>query len=278
MAAHSSVPVVNALTDEFHPCQILADLLTIKEHKGTLAGLTFAYVGDGANNMSHSYLLGMAMSGLHVRIGTPADYQPHPAVLARAARDRRRDGRLGDDRRGPGRGRRGRRRRRDRHLGLDGLREGEGVASGLDEPVRPLRGERRAHGPGRRRTRSSCTACPPTAASRSTPRSSTAPSRSSGTSPRTGCTRRRPCCRGSSRSRGAAADDRSPPAAPRASSASSSILSSRAVRSQTELLGILGGRRHRRHPGDPVARPRRRRRREGPGRQEPRVCRARRGR
>ena len=84
MAAHSSVPVINALTDEFHPCQILADLLTIKEYKGTLAGLTFAYVGDGANNMSHSYLLGMALSGLHVRIGTPADYQPNAAVLARA--------------------------------------------------------------------------------------------------------------------------------------------------------------------------------------------------
>lgn len=84
MAAHSSVPVVNALTDEFHPCQVLADLLTITEHKGTLAGLTFAYVGDGANNMSHSYLLGGATAGLHVRIGTPADYQPSPPLLARA--------------------------------------------------------------------------------------------------------------------------------------------------------------------------------------------------
>lgn len=84
MAAHSSVPVINALTDEFHPCQILADLQTIQEHKGDLAGLTFAYVGDGANNMSHSYLLGMAMAGMHVRIGTPADYQPQPEVLARA--------------------------------------------------------------------------------------------------------------------------------------------------------------------------------------------------
>ena len=68
MAAYAQVPVVNALTDDFHPCQILADLLTIKEHKGTLAGLTFAYVGDGANNMSHSYLLGMAMSGLHLHL------------------------------------------------------------------------------------------------------------------------------------------------------------------------------------------------------------------
>ncbi|MDT0215388.1 ornithine carbamoyltransferase [Rothia sp. ARF10] len=84
MAAHSSVPVVNALTDEFHPCQVLADLLTIREHKGTLAGLTFAYVGDGANNMSHSYLLGGATAGLHVRIGTPAGYQPSPPLLQRA--------------------------------------------------------------------------------------------------------------------------------------------------------------------------------------------------
>ncbi|PRY63802.1 ornithine carbamoyltransferase [Knoellia remsis] len=85
MASYSTVPVVNALTDSFHPCQILADLLTIREHKGGLAGLTFAYVGDGANNMSHSYLLGMATAGMHVRIGTPAAYQPHPDVLAKAS-------------------------------------------------------------------------------------------------------------------------------------------------------------------------------------------------
>ena len=58
----ASVPVVNALTDEFHPCQILADLQTIKEHKGRLAGLTFAYLGDAANNMANSYMLGDASS------------------------------------------------------------------------------------------------------------------------------------------------------------------------------------------------------------------------
>ncbi len=52
MAAYATVPVINALTDEFHPCQILADLLTIKEHKSTLAGLSFAYLGDAANNMA----------------------------------------------------------------------------------------------------------------------------------------------------------------------------------------------------------------------------------
>ncbi|SDC74785.1 ornithine carbamoyltransferase [Sanguibacter gelidistatuariae] len=89
MAAASSVPVVNALTDDFHPCQILADLLTIAQHRGgvaALAGQTLAYVGDGANNMSHSYLIGGALAGMHVRIGTPAGYPPNPVFLADAAR------------------------------------------------------------------------------------------------------------------------------------------------------------------------------------------------
>ncbi len=85
MASYANVPVINALTDEFHPCQVLADLLTIDEHKGRLAGLTFGYVGDGANNMAQSYLLGGALAGLHVRIGTPAEYQPNPEYLERAA-------------------------------------------------------------------------------------------------------------------------------------------------------------------------------------------------
>jgi ornithine carbamoyltransferase len=86
MAAHSRVPVINALTDQFHPCQILADLLTIREHKGKLADLQFAYVGDAANNMAHSYLLGGAAAGLHVRIGGPDGYQPDPAIVAAAER------------------------------------------------------------------------------------------------------------------------------------------------------------------------------------------------
>jgi ornithine carbamoyltransferase len=84
MAAVSRVPVVNALTDEFHPCQLLADLQTIRERRGKLAGLTLAYLGDGANNMAHSYLLAGAAAGLHVRIGAPQGYLPDPAVLARA--------------------------------------------------------------------------------------------------------------------------------------------------------------------------------------------------
>jgi len=84
MAAVSRVPVVNALTDQFHPCQILADLQTVRERRGPLAGLTMTYLGDGANNMAHSYLLGGAAAGMHVRIGSPADFVPDPAILARA--------------------------------------------------------------------------------------------------------------------------------------------------------------------------------------------------
>jgi ornithine carbamoyltransferase len=84
MARYAGVPVVNALTDLFHPCQVLADLLTVTEHKGDLPGLTLAYLGDGANNMAHSYLLGGALAGLHVRIGAPAGHQPDPEVLTRA--------------------------------------------------------------------------------------------------------------------------------------------------------------------------------------------------
>ncbi|MET0162391.1 MAG: ornithine carbamoyltransferase [Microbacteriaceae bacterium] len=85
MAAGTTVPVVNALSDDFHPCQLLADLLTIREHKGALVGLSLAYIGDGANNMAHSYLLAGATAGLHVRIGSPEGYQPDPAIVARAA-------------------------------------------------------------------------------------------------------------------------------------------------------------------------------------------------
>ncbi|HEV7654154.1 MAG TPA: ornithine carbamoyltransferase [Mycobacteriales bacterium] len=80
----SRVPVVNALTDSFHPCQVLADLQTVRERLGRLAGVTLAYVGDGANNMAHSLLLGGATAGLHVRIGNPVGYDPDPAVVARA--------------------------------------------------------------------------------------------------------------------------------------------------------------------------------------------------
>jgi ornithine carbamoyltransferase len=84
LAAASDVPVVNALTDGYHPCQILADLQTVRERKGTTQGLVLTYLGDGANNMAHSYLLGGAMAGMEVRIGAPRGYQPDPDVVRRA--------------------------------------------------------------------------------------------------------------------------------------------------------------------------------------------------
>jgi ornithine carbamoyltransferase len=85
MASVSDVPVINALTDAFHPCQILADLQTIRAARGSLAGLTLTFLGDGASNMSHSYLLGGATAGLNVRIASPEPYRPDPAVMATAA-------------------------------------------------------------------------------------------------------------------------------------------------------------------------------------------------
>jgi ornithine carbamoyltransferase len=84
MAAYAGVPVVNALTDQFHPCQTLADLLTVREHKGRTSGLTMTFLGDAASNMSHSYLLAGATAGMRVRVSGPDGYRPDPAVLARA--------------------------------------------------------------------------------------------------------------------------------------------------------------------------------------------------
>jgi ornithine carbamoyltransferase len=84
MAEHAGVPVINALTDEFHPCQLLADLLTIRERKGELPGLTAAFVGDGACNMGNSWLLAGATAGLHVRIAAHEGHQPDPQYVERA--------------------------------------------------------------------------------------------------------------------------------------------------------------------------------------------------
>jgi ornithine carbamoyltransferase len=89
MARGTTVPVVNALSDDFHPCQLLADLLTIREHKGALAGLTVTFLGDGASNMGQSYVLACATAGMHVRIAAPVEYSPSDEVVvagdARAA-------------------------------------------------------------------------------------------------------------------------------------------------------------------------------------------------
>ncbi len=86
MAAGTTVPVVNALSDDFHPCQLLADLLTIREHKGDLKGLTLAFFGDGRCNMGHSYVLACVTAGMHVRVASPAAYAPREDVVADADR------------------------------------------------------------------------------------------------------------------------------------------------------------------------------------------------
>ncbi|AFR49350.1 MULTISPECIES: ornithine carbamoyltransferase [Gordonia] len=84
LSSTATVPVVNALSDEFHPCQVLADLQTIAEHKGAPAGQTMTYLGDGANNMAHSLALGGVTAGMHVIISSPDGFQPDPVVIAAA--------------------------------------------------------------------------------------------------------------------------------------------------------------------------------------------------
>jgi ornithine carbamoyltransferase len=85
MAEHAGVPVVNALTDDFHPCQLLADLLTIREHKAELAGLTVTFLGDGACNVGNSWLLAGATAGMHVRISSPEGYAPSAEMVDAAS-------------------------------------------------------------------------------------------------------------------------------------------------------------------------------------------------
>ena len=84
MAANSKVPVINSLSDEFHPCQLLADLMTIREKIGNPKGKVLSYIGDASNNMSHSYMLAGVTAGMKVRVAGPATYQPDPKVYRRA--------------------------------------------------------------------------------------------------------------------------------------------------------------------------------------------------
>ena len=84
MAKNTTVPVVNALSDDFHPCQLLADLLTIQEHKGSLSGLSVAFLGDGGSNMAQSYLLAGATAGMHVRVACPPEFAPAQSVVGDA--------------------------------------------------------------------------------------------------------------------------------------------------------------------------------------------------
>jgi ornithine carbamoyltransferase len=85
LSAHSSVPVINALCDRYHPCQAVADFFTLEEHFGGVKGLRLAYVGDG-NNMCHSLLLTGALCGAQVRVASPAGYEPDPAIVSEARR------------------------------------------------------------------------------------------------------------------------------------------------------------------------------------------------
>ena len=112
VAAASTAPVVNALTDEHHPCQALADLLTLREHYGQLEDVAVAYVGDG-NNVAHSLMEAGALAGMDIRVACPPGYEPDAEILRASggpAHPRSR------------RGGRGRARRLHRRLGLDGRR------------------------------------------------------------------------------------------------------------------------------------------------------------
>ena len=112
--------MVNALTDQFHPCQVLADLLTIRERFGHLAGRTLAYLGDGANNMAHSLLLGGTTAGLTVRVCAPEGFQPDPEVLRDAKARGAETGGGAELVADPHVAVEGARRRRHRHVGVDG--------------------------------------------------------------------------------------------------------------------------------------------------------------
>jgi ornithine carbamoyltransferase len=90
-ARHATIPVINGLTDAHHPCQILADLLTIDEHKGRLSGIVVAYVGDG-NNIAHSLLEGCAMTGMTCRVASPSGYQPDAEIVKWAELEARKSG------------------------------------------------------------------------------------------------------------------------------------------------------------------------------------------
>ncbi len=91
LAHHATVPVINGLSDHLHPCQALADYLTVRERHGRIAGIRLAYVGDG-NNVAHSLMLTGARLGVHVRVATPPDYAPDPGVVAQAREDARAHG------------------------------------------------------------------------------------------------------------------------------------------------------------------------------------------
>ena len=136
LASAATVPVINALTDQFHPCQVLADLQTIRAHYGSLAGRTLAFLGDGSSNMAHSYLLGGATAGMRVRIGAPEAYHPDPAVIAAAERIAAQTA-AGSSSTRPQGGVRRSRRDRHRRVDLHGPGQRAGAAARRPRLVRP---------------------------------------------------------------------------------------------------------------------------------------------
>ena len=91
LARYGSVPVINGLTDLLHPCQVMADLMTVYEHKGRLEGLKLAYIGDG-NNMAHSLLYGCAKAGMDISVATPKGYEPNAEIVENAKADAKETG------------------------------------------------------------------------------------------------------------------------------------------------------------------------------------------
>ena len=196
MATGATIPIVNALSDEFHPCQVLADLQTLIEQKGELKGLKLTYLGDGANNMAHSLMLGGVTAGIDVTIASPAGFEPADWVVAAARTRAAETGATITLTQDPQAG----------VVGADALvtdtwtsmgQENDGsIGSDLSARSRSTRN----CSPKQIRRLSSCTACRPIAAKRSPTRFSTDPRASSGTRRRTVCTRRRPFWSGCSNS------------------------------------------------------------------------------
>lgn len=91
LARYGTVPIINGLTDLLHPCQVMADLMTVYEHKGKLEGLKLAYIGDG-NNMTHSLLYGCAKAGMDISVATPKNYEPNEEIVANAKEDAKQTG------------------------------------------------------------------------------------------------------------------------------------------------------------------------------------------
>jgi ornithine carbamoyltransferase len=180
-AAHSSVPVINGLTDRFHPCQLLADVQTYVEHRGDIRGRRVTFVGDG-NNMCHSYMNAARLFDFELRVACPDGFEPDADLLAQ----------LGDRCevvRDPVEA------ARDADLISTDVWASMGQESEQDDRAAAFARYRvdAEVMAAARPTPCSCTACRRIAAKRSRPRSSTVRSPWSGTRPRTGCTRRRPC-------------------------------------------------------------------------------------